>query len=169
MSGHVLLNLLNEVEKRDKMRGLLLGFAFTESDDIGFLNTAGSLQQEKCFMVMEFLLWVYTVSKTCVYTVAWFTKPDTHRKRAGVYAISRPIFWNSYIIIQVCLFGFSVLEGEFLGLGLWYIIKESQYFLLKRQNDEKTGRVSASFLLSENHSQFSLSNSNLTDQTAQRE
>ena len=65
--------------------------------------------------------------------------------------------------------GTGVLEGEFLGLGLWYIIKESQYFLLKRQNDEKTGRVSASFLLSENHSQFSLSNSNLTDQTAQRE
>ena len=56
MSGHVLLNLLNEVEKRDKMRGLLLGLASTESDDIGFLNTAGSLQQEKCFMVMEFLL-----------------------------------------------------------------------------------------------------------------
>ena len=81
---------------------------------------------------------------------------DTHRKRAVVYTISRPIFCNSYIIIQECLFGLSGLEGEFLGLGLWYIAKESRHLLLKRQNDKKTGQVSASFSLSANHSLLSV-------------
>ena len=65
----------------------------------------------------------------------------THRKRAVVYMISRPIFWNLYIINQDYLFGLSGLEGEFLGLGLWNLAKELRYLLLKRQNDKKTGRV----------------------------
>ena len=30
-----------------------------------------------------------------------------------VYTISRPKFWNSYTIIQDCLFGLSGLEDEF--------------------------------------------------------
>ena len=81
---------------------------------------------------------------------------DTHRKIAVVYTISRPIFWNSNIIIQECLFGLSGLEGEFLGLGLWYIVKESRYLLLKRHNDMKTGGVSALFSLSFNHSLLSV-------------
>ena len=81
---------------------------------------------------------------------------DTHRKRAVVYTISRPIFWNSYITIQECFFLLSGLEGEFLGLGLWYIAKKLRYLLLKRQNDKKTGRVSASFSLSANHSLLSV-------------
>ena len=63
---------------------------------------------------------------------------------------------NSYIIIQECLFGLSGLEDEFLGLGLWYIAKELRYLLLKRQNDKKTGQVSASFSLSANHSILSV-------------
>ena len=54
-------------------------------------------------------------------------------------------------MIQECLFGLSGLDGEFLGLGLWYIAKESRYLLLKRQNDKKTGQISASFSLSANH------------------
>ena len=81
---------------------------------------------------------------------------DTHRKRAVVYTISRPIFWNSYTIIQECLFGLSGLEGEFLGLGLWYIAKELRYLQLKRHTDKKTGRVSALFSLSANHSLLSV-------------
>ena len=60
------------------------------------------------------------------------------------------------IIIQECLFGLSGLKGEFLGLGLWYIFKESRYLLLKRHNDKKTGRVFASFSLSSNHSLLSV-------------
>ena len=80
---------------------------------------------------------------------------DTHRKIAVVYTISRPIFSNSNIIIQECLYGLSGLEGEFLGLGLWYIVKELRYLLLKRHNDKKTGQVIASFSLSSNRSLLS--------------
>ena len=38
---------------------------------------------------------------------------DTHCKRSMVYTISRPIFRNSYIIIQGSFFGLLGLEGEF--------------------------------------------------------
>ena len=37
-----------------------------------------------------------------------------------------------------------------------YGIKESQHLLLKRQNDKKSGRVSASFQLSASHSLLSV-------------
>ena len=50
----------------------------------------------------------------------------------------------------------SGLEGEFLGLGLWYIVKELRYLLFKRHNDKKTGQVTASFSLSSNHSLLSV-------------
>ena len=33
------------------------------------------------------------------------------------------------------------------GGSFWYLVKELRYLLLKRQNDKKTGRVSALFLL----------------------
>ena len=81
---------------------------------------------------------------------------DTHQKIAVVYTISRPIFWNSNIIIPECLFGLSGIEGEFLGLGLWYIVKKSRYLLLIRHHDKKTGQVTASFSLRSSHSLLSV-------------
>ena len=45
----------------------------------------------------------------------------------------------------------SGLEGEFQGLGLWYIVKESRYLLLYRQNDKKIAWISASFQFSASH------------------
>ena len=41
-----------------------------DSDDSGFLNTMGSLNQIRCFMMMMASFWIYILSKTCVYTVA---------------------------------------------------------------------------------------------------
>ena len=52
--------------------------------------------------------------------------------------------------------GLSGLEGEFQGLGLWYIVKESRYLLLKRKNDKTTDRVAASFPISARHSLLSV-------------
>ena len=43
---------------------------------------------------------------------------------------------------QDCFFGLSGLKGEFQGLGLWYIVSESRYLLLKRQNYKNIGWVS---------------------------
>ena len=142
-----------------------------DSGDIGFLNTVGSLKQAKCFMVIDFLLWVYTVSKISFMSVHGIQNlclhsriihktnlclHDTHQKIAVVYTISRPIFWNSNIIIQECLFGLSGLEGGFLGLDLSYIVKESRHLLLKRHNGKKTGQATASFSLCSNHSLLSV-------------
>ena len=42
-------------------------------------------------------------------------------------------------------FGLSELGEEFQGLGLRYLLKESRYLLLKRQNDRKMSRVFAWF------------------------
>ena len=60
--------------------------------------------------------------------------------------------------------GLLGLEGEFQGLGLWYIVKESRFLLLNRQNDKKISWISASF--SANHSilsaTFLLNRSNCT-------
>ena len=56
------------------------------------------------------------------------------------------------IIIQDGFSGLSGLEGEFQELCLWYIVKESLYLLLNRQNDKKIGLISASFSLSASHS-----------------
>ena len=56
----------------------------------------------------------------------------------------------------------SGLEGEFQGLGSWYILKESRYLLVKGKMT--TGRVSASFPLLQ-----TLTPLCLADQTAQRE
>ena len=85
-----------------------------------------------------------------------FCLHDTPRKRAMVYTISRLIFCISHIIIQDAFSGLSGLEGEFQGLYLWYIVKESQYLLLKRQNDKKIDLVSTSIQLSTSHSFLSV-------------
>ena len=85
-----------------------------------------------------------------------FCLHDTPRKRAMVYTISRPIFCNWHIIIKDGFYGVSGLEGEFQGLYLWYIVKESRYFLLNRQNNKKNASVSTSFQLSASHSFLSV-------------
>ena len=57
----------------------------------------------------------------CLHGIPW--------KIAMVYTISSPIFWISHIITQDGFSGLSGLEGEFQGLYLWYMIKESEYLL----------------------------------------
>ena len=52
--------------------------------------------------------------------------------------------------------GLSGLESEFQGLGVWYIVKESRYLLLKRKNDKTRDQVAASFPLSARHSLLSV-------------
>ena len=85
-----------------------------------------------------------------------FCLHDTPRKSAMVYTISRPIFRISHTVTQDSFTGLSGLDGDFQGLYLWYIVKELQYLLLKRQNNKKTGRVSTSFQLSASHSFLSV-------------
>ena len=97
-----------------------------------------------------------------------FCLHDTPREIAMVYTISTPIFWNSHIIILYGFSGLSTLYGQFQGLGLWYIVKESRYLLLKNKMTRKPVRSPLRFnFLQVTH--FSLSNSCLTDQTVQRE
>ena len=66
----------------------LLRFASAASDDTGFLNTKGSLDQMKNFiMIMVSLMDLHGIKKTYVYTVALFTKNclslhDSQWKRA---------------------------------------------------------------------------------------
>ena len=69
----------------------------------------------------------------------------TQRKTTGFYTIARPIFKKSYSIIHGGFFGLSGLGEECFGLGLWYLLKESRYLLLKRQNERKMRRVVAWF------------------------
>ena len=97
-----------------------------------------------------------------------FCLHDTPGKRAVVYTISRPIFCILHIIIQDGFSGLSGLKGEFQGLYLWYIVKESQNLLLKTKITRKPlwSPLRFNFL---QVTPFSLSNSCLTDQTAQRE
>ena len=91
----------------------------------------------------------------------------TPKKSRGLHDIKADIR-NSYIIIQECLFGLSGLEGGFLGLGVWYIAIESRYLLLKdKMTRKQVGSPLRFHFLQIAH--FSLSNSSLTDQTAQRE
>ena len=85
-----------------------------------------------------------------------FCLHDTPGKRAVVYTISRPIFCILHIIIQDGFSWLSGLKSEFQGLYFWYIVKESRYFLLKRQNNKKTALVSTSFQLSASHSFLSV-------------
>ena len=69
----------------------------------------------------------------------------TQRKSTGFYTKARLIFKKSYTIIHGSFFGLSWLGEECQGLGLWYLLKESRYFLFKRQNDRKLRRVFAWF------------------------
>ena len=85
-----------------------------------------------------------------------FCLHDTPGERSVVYTISRPIFCILHIIIQDGFSGLSGLKGESQGLYLWYIVKESQNLLLKRQNNKKTALVSTSFQLSASHSFLSV-------------
>ena len=40
-----------------------IGVCITESDGIGFLNTAGSLKQAKCFMVIVYFMSLHGIQK----------------------------------------------------------------------------------------------------------
>ena len=71
----------------------------------------------------------------------------TTEKSHGLHDIKTDILNLAYHHPSGVFSGLSGLDGEFQGLDLWYIVKESQYLLLKRQNDKKTGRVSNSFQL----------------------
>ena len=90
----------------------------------------------------------------------------TPEKSLGLYDFKADILKLVYAHLRRFIWAFRA-RGEFQGLCLWYIVKEWQYLLLKRQNDKKTGRVSATIPLSASHSP--LSNSCLTDQIALRE
>ena len=56
---------------------------------------------------------------------------------------------------QGCLQFVIVVFPDHTHYFLWYIVKESRYLLLKRQNDKKTGRVFPLIPLSASHSLFS--------------
>ena len=74
------------------------------------------------------------------------------------------------LIIQDCFSWLSLsgLEGEFQGLGLWYIVIESRFLLLKDEMTRKpVGSPLRVHFLQVTH--LSLSNSCLTDQRVQRE
>ena len=122
------------------------------------------VNQTKCFMMMKAsFMDLHSIHSLCLHSIHspclhcriinknCFCLHDTPRKRAMVYTISRPIFLISHIIIQNSFSGLSGQDGEFQGLYLWYIVKDSQYLMLKRQNDKKTGRFFTSFQLFASH------------------
>ena len=123
-------------------------------------STMSSLNQTKCFMMMANFMDLHGNLKLCLHCRIIHKNclclHDTPRKTAMVYTISRSIFGNSHIIIQDDFSELSGLEDEFQGLGLWYIVKESRYLLLSRQNDKTIGCISASFPLSTSHSLLSV-------------
>ena len=123
-------------------------------------NTNRSLNQTKCFRMMASFMGLHGILKLCLHCriihKIWLCLHDTPRKRAMVYTISRPKFWNSHIIIQTGFCWLSGLHGEFQRLGLWYIVKDLRYLLLKRHYDKKIGWIPTSFPLSASHSLLSV-------------
>ena len=127
------------------------------------------VNQTKCFMmIFASFKDLHTIHNLCLHGIHnpclhsriihknCFCLHDTPGKRAVVYTISRPIFCILHIIIQDGFSGLSGLKGEFQGLYLWYIVKESQNLLLNRQNNKKTALVPTSFQLSASHSFLSV-------------
>ena len=127
------------------------------------------VNQTKCFMmIFASFKDLHSIHNLCLHGIHnpclhgriihknCFCLRDTPGKRAVVYTISRLIFCILHIIIQDGFSGLSDLKGEFQGLYLWYIVKESQNLLLKRQNNKKTALVSTSFQLSASHSFLSV-------------
>ena len=127
------------------------------------------VNQTKCFMmIFASVMDLRSINNLCLHGIHnpclhcriihknCFCLHDTPRKRAMVYTISRPIFCISHIIIHDGFSGLTGLEDEFQGLYLWYIVKESQNWQLKRQNNKKTALVSISFQLSASHSFLSV-------------
>ena len=127
------------------------------------------VNQTKCFMmIFASFKDLHSIHNLCLHGIHnpclhgriihknCFCLHDTPGKRAVVYTISRPILCILHIIIQDGFSGLSGLKGEFQGLYLWYIVKESQNLLLKRQNNKKTALVSTSFQLSASHSFLSV-------------
>ena len=55
MSAHVLLNLLNELGKRDKMRGLSTILSFFRNEFNKFINTRTRMLDSNYHMTLRFL------------------------------------------------------------------------------------------------------------------
>ena len=74
----------------------LLWFPSAASDDIGFLNTRGSLYQTKNFMMMASFMDLHLLQNLCLHCCIihknYLCLHDTQRKRAVVYMISGLIF-----------------------------------------------------------------------------
>ena len=75
----------------------LLGFAFVDSYDTGFLNTMGSINPTKCFiMMMANFMDLQGIRNMCLHCRIihkdYLCLHDTLRNRVMLYTISMPIF-----------------------------------------------------------------------------